>query len=137
MSESFDPQARSLIVPVLVVGPLRSYTFRCAVDSGSAQTVLPATALRSLGFDPSRSVGRTRLRSATGIATAPLIRAPAVTALDRVRTEFVVAAHDMPLGVDADGLLGLDFFRGLVLTLDFHRGRIDLDPPRGWWWFWC
>jgi hypothetical protein len=135
MSESFDPQAGVLIVPVLV-GPVRSYTFRCSLDTGSAQTVLPATALRSLGFDLSRPVGRTRLRSATGIATAPLLRAPAVTSLDRVRTEFVVAAHDLPLGVDADGLLGLDFFRGLVLTLDFARGRIDLDPPRRWWRFW-
>lgn len=50
-------------------------------------------------------------------------------------TEFVVAAHDLPLGVEADGLLGLDFFRGFVLTLDFVRGRITL-APKHWWQFW-
>jgi hypothetical protein len=87
-----------------------------------------------LGCDLSRPIGHTNLRGATGIARVPLIRVPAITALDRVRTEFVVAAHDLPLGVETDGLLGLDFFREFVLTLDFVRGRITLAPRR-WWQF--
>jgi hypothetical protein len=66
----------------------------------------------------------------------PVIRVSAVTALDRIRTDFLVAAHDLPLGVEADGLLGLDFFRGLVLKLDFARGRIWLTAFRRWWQFW-
>jgi hypothetical protein len=65
----------------------------------------------------------------------PLIRVSAVAALDRVRTDFLVAAHDFPLGVEADGLLGLDFFRGFVLTLDFIRGRVKFTS-RLWWQFW-
>jgi hypothetical protein len=64
-----------------------------------------------------------------------LIRVPALAALDRVRTDFLVAAHDLPLGVTTTGLLGLDFFRGFVLTIDFFRVRITLAPRR-WWWFW-
>jgi hypothetical protein len=88
-----------------------------------------------LGYDLARPVGRTRIRSATGIAPAPVIRVSAVAALDRVRTDFLVAAHDLPLGVEADGLLGLDSVRGWVLTLDFARGRIRLAPHR-WWYFW-
>jgi hypothetical protein len=60
----------------------------------------------------------------------------AVSALGRVRTQFVVAAHDFPIGVAADGLLGLDFLRGFVLKLDFARGRAALKPPRKWWQFW-
>ena len=35
-----------------------------------------------------------------------------------------------------DRLLGLDFFRGLVLTLDFARGDIALRGPKRWWHFW-
>jgi hypothetical protein len=88
-----------------------------------------------LGYDLSRTVGNTRIRSATGIALAPVIRVSAVAALDRVRTNYLVAAHDLPLGVEADGLLGLDFFRGFILTLDFVRGRITLALKR-WWQFW-
>jgi predicted aspartyl protease len=135
MSERFDPAARSIIVPVTVVGPRRQYDLKCALDTGSMQTVLSATFLRALGYDLSRPVRRTRIRSATGTAPAPVIRVSAVAALDRVRTNFLVAAHDLPLGVEADGLLGLDFFRGWVLRLDFFHGRIRLWRPR-WWQFW-
>jgi hypothetical protein len=135
MSERFDPDARSILIPVRVVGPRESHRLRCAVDTGSTQTVLPATVLRLIGYDLSRPVRRTRIRAATGVARAPVIRVSAVAALDRVRTDLEVAAHDLPLGTTADGLLGLDFFRGLVLTLDFARGRVGLSPPR-WWQFW-
>lgn len=135
MSEVFAPDARSIRVPVFVVGGRASYTVRCAIDTGSTQTILPATILRALGYDLARPVHRTRIRSATGIAPAPVIRVSAITALDRVRTDFLVAAHDLPLGVEADGLLGLDFFRGLILTLDFARGRITL-ALKHWRQFW-
>lgn len=135
MSVAFDPTVRSIRVPVALVGPRQSHDLRCAIDTGSAQTILPASVLRALGCDLSRPVRRTRIRSATGITMVPQVRIPAVAALDRVRTDFLVAAHDFPLGVEADGLIGLDFFRGLVLTLDFVRGRVRLRP-RQWWQFW-
>ena len=136
MASAFPPDALTLPVRVTVVGPRRSHEFRCTLDTGASRTVLPTIFLRQLGCDLSRPVGQTRLRSATGIATVPLIRVAAITALERVHTEFVVAAHDLPPGIGADGLLGLDFFRGLVLTLDFIRGAITLKPPMRWWAFW-
>jgi hypothetical protein len=134
-SVRFDPTAGAVRLPVTVVGPRQQRTFQCTLDTGSARTVLPAAYLRALGCDLSLAAERTRIRSATGVALAPVIRLPAVAALDRVRTNFLVAAHDLPLGVEADGLLGLDFFRGFVLNLDFIRGRISLSSKR-WWQFW-
>ncbi len=47
-------------------------------------------------------------------------RCRAITALDRVRTEFLVAAHDFPLGTEADGVISLDFFRGYILNPRLH-----------------
>jgi hypothetical protein len=135
MAHPFDPLARSVFVTVIATGPRQNHTFRCALDTGTTQTVLPALVLRRMGYDVSNPVGWTRVRSATGAAHVPLIRVSAVAALDRVRTEFFVAAHDLPLGVEADGLLGLDFYRGLVLNLDFARGRASLWRLR-WWQFW-
>jgi hypothetical protein len=35
-------------------------------------------------------------------------------------------AHDLPLEANVDGLLGLDFVRDQVLTIDFRTGTIDL-----------
>jgi hypothetical protein len=64
-----------------------------------------------------------------------VILVSAVSALARVRTDFLVAAHEFPLGIETDGLLGLDFFRGFILELDFIRGRVSLSLKR-WWQFW-
>jgi predicted aspartyl protease len=135
MSVPFDTPAGSVIVPVNVVGPWRGHRIQCAVDTGATMTVLPALVLRALGYDLSRPVRYTNLRAATGVARAPVIRVSAVAALDRVRTDLLVAAHDFPIGTTADGLLGLDFFRGLVLKLDFARGLASLFARR-WWQFW-
>jgi hypothetical protein len=136
MSLTFPPNAPRLIVPVVIVGPNRSYEFRFTLDTGSELTVLPGRYLRRLGCDLTQPAGWTNLRTITGFARVPLIRVAAVTALGRIRRDMLVAAHDFPLGVESDGLLGLDFFRGLILRIDFHRGRIDLDPPRRWWQLW-
>ena len=136
MSVSFLPNATRLVVPVVIVGPRMSYEFKFTLDTGAAVTVVPAMFLRQLGCDLSRPLGHTTLRGATGVARAPLVRVPAITALDRVRTDMLVAAHDFPPGTATDGLLGLDFFRGFVLNLDFARGRIDLNPPKRWWQVW-
>lgn len=135
MSTSFDPKARALVVPVTVVGPRGNFKLSCTLDTGSMYTVLPTATLRRVGFDLSRPDGRTNLRTASGVVPAPLVRVPAIAALERVRTDLLVAAHDLPLGAGANGLLGLDFFRGFVLTLDFVRGRISLAHRR-WWQFW-
>ena len=71
MSVSFDPTTRSIRVKVTLVGPRRNQDLWCAIDTGSAHTVLPATILRLLGYDLSRPTGRTRIRSATGTALVP------------------------------------------------------------------
>ena len=135
MSFSFPPDAKKLIVPVTIVGPRDSYRFRLTLDTGSGITVVPAMHLRRLGIDLSHPVGYKNLRGVGGTARAPLVRVPAITAFDRVRTDFVVAAHDLPLGTDSDGVLGLDFLRGFILRIDFIRGRIKLLLKR-WWQVW-
>ena len=47
-------------------------------------------------------------------------------ALGQERTHFLVAALTFPPSVTVDGLLGLDFFRGQTLTIDFRTGEITL-----------
>ena len=135
MNARFDPEFGSICVPVTVVGPRWSHDLQCVIDSGSQQTILPTIFLRALGCDLSKPAGRVRIRSATGTASVPLIRVSAIMALDRVRPDFLVAAHDFPLGTTADGLLGLDFFLGFILNLDFIRGRASLFG-RSRWQFW-
>jgi hypothetical protein len=136
MSTPFDPTRPKVVTSGLVVGPQRTSPVRFALDTGSNQTVISATILTLLGYDLSVATRHGRLRSATGGAAAPVIEVRQLDALEHTRSNFRVVAHDMPPAVTYDGLLGLDFFRGLVLTLDFSRGRVSLNPPRRWWQLW-
>jgi hypothetical protein len=38
-----------------------------------------------------------------------------------------VLGHTLPPSSGVDGLLGLDFFRGLCLNIDFRPGRLRID----------
>ena len=62
--------------------------------------------------------------------------APRLICLGQTRLAFPVAALDPAGARGADGLLGLDFVRGLVLKLDFVRGLVSLRPPHPRWQFW-
>lgn len=66
----------------------------------------------------------------------PRYRVASVVSLGHTNTNFVIATQDLPITVEADGLLGLDFFRGLILNLDFNRGRVTLRSPNPRWQFW-
>ena len=136
MSELFDPERRRVMVRVWVIGPILAHEFRFLIDTGANQTSMRGEFLRRLGFDPAAATQRTRLRSATGTATSPILTVPRVVALGHARSNFAVAAHDPPPAIQADGLLGMDFFLGLVLRLDCARGRASLTRPR-WWRFWA
>lgn len=49
-----------------------------------------------------------------------------IRALGQERVEFAVLGHTLPPSAGVDGLLGLDFFRGQSLTLDFRTGHVTL-----------
>lgn len=135
MSDTFDRKAPSVRVRGVLVGPRRAVDVMFRLDTGASRTSVRSHILRLAGYDP--SVGQPlRFRSATGAGVGSAVAVRHLVALDQTRDSFLVVAHDPPPAVTADGLLGLDFFRGLVLTLDFARGFIDLDPPRRRWRFW-
>lgn len=48
------------------------------------------------------------------------------SALGQHRLGLSVLAHGLPATTGIDGLLGLDFLRGSVLTIDFLQGQIGL-----------
>lgn len=135
MTFTFDPQAPLIEIRGYLTGPRGTIRVRFALDTGATGTQIATRLLAQAGIDLSRPIRRRHIRSATGGATAPVVRARQLIALGQLRPDFAVAAHDMPPAVMYDGLLGLDFLRGQILTLDFARGRMSLKPP-SWWRFW-
>jgi predicted aspartyl protease len=133
MSASFAPNGRPVVVEGWVTGPDRTFKVKLVVDTGATGTLIGASILTALGVPFPPTARRRRLRAATGGATAPVVSVRQLLVLGQAKTDFPVAAHDLPPAVTYDGLLGLDFFRGLVLTLDFARGFVALRSPRRWW----
>jgi hypothetical protein len=136
MTSRFELNSPLLILEADIVGPVRVVTVRLVLDTGASQTMIRPRSLVAAGYNPATTTRRGNIRSATGGSTAPILDVSAISCLGRVRTKLPVLAHDPPPTVVYDGLLGLDFFRGLVLTLDFARGRISLSTPKRWWQFW-
>jgi hypothetical protein len=132
----FAPDATNIVVPVYATGPRATIQLQLALDTEATRTVIRPHVLASLGIVPAANARRGRIRSTTGGAAAQFVDVPHLLALGQVRANFDALAHDLPPTVTHDGLLGLDFFRGLVLKLDFARGRAALKPPRRWWQFW-
>lgn len=87
--------------------------------------------LVALGYDPALAPDRIQITTGSGVEFAPRVVLQKITALGLERTAFPVLGHTLPPSAAVDGLLGLDFFRGHVLTIDFRAGRVDVVSPIG------
>jgi hypothetical protein len=48
--------------------------------------------------------------------------------MGQVVEPFEVACHDTPEDLGVEGLIGMDFFRHRILTLDGIRGKVLVGP---------
>jgi predicted aspartyl protease len=124
VSFPFDPSLGLIVVPAEVVGPHGTGILQLALDTGATTTLLNAAILVALGYEPALSGSRLQVTTGSGIEFAPLIELQRLTALGLERKQFPVIGHTLPPSAGVDGLLGLDFFRGLVLTIDFRARRV-------------
>jgi len=70
---------------------------------------------------------RIQLTTGSGVEYAPRLLVNKIEALGQERVNFPVVAHTLPPSASVDGLLGLDFFRGQELNVDFREGIIMLS----------
>lgn len=126
MSVPFDPHQELIFILARAEGPWGMIELRFALDTAATGTVMNADWLTSLGYDP--ATASEYLQMTTGSSVERVARLPVqkLQALGHERTNFPVVAHNLPPSSGIDGLLGLDFLRGLSLTLDFANGLITL-----------
>ena len=114
----------------------RSGPYRFLVDTGSSVTlVTPAIAKRYASTNPADPGGRPmRVKSAEGsIAELPSATLRRLEIGDARFDEVPVLVYDCApltahLGVKIDGVLGFPLFRETLLTLDYPRSRVLLQP---------
>jgi len=72
------------------------------------------------------STDRVKVAMGNGVEMVPRVMVNRFTALGVHRIGFRVLARGLPPEAGVDGLLGLDFLRGYLLTLDFRGGVLSL-----------
>ena len=127
MRYSFDRHEGLIIVRAELFGPSGSIVVRLALDTGATSTTINAGLLNSIGYDPALVPDRVQLTTGSAVEYAPRLAINKIEALGQERVNFLIVAHTLPPSASVDGLLGLDFFRGQELNLNFRQGVIMLS----------
>ena len=125
MSVAFSARSGLILIPAVVEGPMGRLPIRLVLDTGATSTLLSVPILQAVGYNPAGRHVR-QFVSASGGSTASLVSVSKLSALGHDRVGLPVLAHNLPATTMADGLLGLDFLRGGILTIDFNAGQITL-----------
>jgi aspartyl protease len=128
MSTPFRLSGGLITVPGGLGGPVGSFSLTWAVDTGAGQTSIEASILAAAGYDPSQWGSPQSILTATGTTTAHPLTVHYLRALGWRRDHMPILALTLPARLRVHGLLGLDFFRDHVLTIDFLHNDIDMSP---------
>lgn len=127
MSIRFDPFENLIHIRAKVFGPIGSTSLLLALDTGASSSTISRERLLSLGYELSDSSEGSRIVTGSRVEFAPQITVAKFSTLGQQRENFSVLAYDLPLEAGVDGVLGLDFFRGQNLNIDFRNGFITLS----------
>jgi predicted aspartyl protease len=124
---AFNPRSGLIVVRAELWGPSGSGVLQLALDTGATSTLINIGMLVAIGYDPALTAERIQVTTGSGVEFAPRVVLQRVIALGQERLGFPVLGHTLPPSASVDGLLGLDFFRGLDLAIDFRTGRLRLS----------
>ena len=114
-------------MPVRVFGPVQEVILRFALDTGATSSGIKWHFAEMVGYDPAAVPDLVETITAGGVVFAPRITFARIEALGQERRNFPMLCHTWPTSVRIDGILGLDFFQGHKLTIDFRIGLITLE----------
>ena len=123
----FDPARGLIILRAEISGPSGRAAIRLALDTGATATLVNTDILIALGYDPESSKDRLQITTGSGIEHASRVTLPSIRTLGVTRRRLSVLSHTLPPTAGVDGLLGLDFFRGRKLSINFENGQLRLD----------
>jgi predicted aspartyl protease len=126
MTFPFNPFHRLVIVEAVISGPTGIGTIYFALDTGATRTVIEPALMAAVGLDSSQATVFATMTTESAVVTVPSTTLGRLSALGQQRNNFPVLVHPLPATAGADGMLGLDFFRQQVLTIDFRAGQISV-----------
>ena len=126
MNFGFNSRQGPIVVEASLSGPMGQADLRLILDTGATTTLIRPTILMAVGYEPDASADRITVAMGNGVELVPRMTLNRFSALGRHRLAFPVLSHSLPPVAGIDGLLGLDFLRGSVLTVDFLAEQIIL-----------
>lgn len=127
MSLPFNPEEGLIIVPTRLWGPMGDTVVRFALDTGATGSLVNWDVVVLLGYDPAIVPERIQMTTGSGVEFVPRIVIEKIEALGQKRRDFPILCHTLPPSATVDGVLGLDFFRGQRLVLDFCMGLVAVE----------
>jgi predicted aspartyl protease len=126
----FDPNSDLVIVRASVWGRHHGEAtpLSLALDTGSSETVIRASAVDDLGSSARDGEAITTVRAALGNEHGYTLRVARFAALGYAVPEFRVHVFDLAEGFGIDGLLGLSFLRQFNYTIRSEEGRLLVEP---------
>jgi predicted aspartyl protease len=126
MSYPFNARSGPILVDAEISGPAGTSGAILVLDTGATTTTINTSVLRLVGYDPDSSTDLVPMTTGTGVMKVPRIMLNRLSALGQHQVGPRVLAHDLPTEANVDGLLGADFLRDKILTIDFRVGLISL-----------
>lgn len=115
------------MVRVEIWGPSGSTVGLFALDTGASSTCVNEGLLLVVGITPAEDAPLVSVTTGAQSITVPRVTVARLEAFGIAQDEMSILAHTLPATAALDGLLGLDFFRGTQLQIDFRNGLIDVS----------
>lgn len=126
MKFKFNAEYGLVYARVKVVNGDRGVILNLALDTGASGTIISAKKLLEVGYNLDNPEDEVYITTGSGLIFVPKITVDKLEALGNVKSNFVVIGHDFPPTSSVDGVLGLDFLRKNILTVNFKQGFIEL-----------
>jgi len=127
MKITFDPTQGLIVIPARLYGLHTDTIARLALDTGATGSMINWDVAVLLGYDPASTEERIHVTTGSGVEFAPRIVVKKIELLGRTLENFPILCHTLPPTATVDGLLGLDFFRGVRLVVDLQAGIVTFD----------
>ena len=96
------------------------------VDCGASQVILSWATLIALKLDPAASQIRRPIVTANGLVYLPEVTLDEFHAFGQRFLQLPVLAHNIPLGTQVNGVLGMNFLRRFDTCLNFKQATMQI-----------
>jgi hypothetical protein len=127
-----DPEGEIILVSVKLDG---IHSFKMLLDTGASRTTFDITALLLVGYDVKSCLlnEANMIETANGIVKVNFFEAISITSMGHTVHQMPVQLYDfMAHGIlsDYDGMLGLDFFKNTVFSIDMENHTVEINSEQ-------